>query len=148
MHRLESIGLRWSRCPDDTPPAGRELHSAALAMALRHQSTFTLEELRRLGVRDLHADDFVKVKLTSPADLTAAATDVPNAGGGLGDARDGASVTTVGYYRPCDTPTPTSHTCTATLSLPEYPSAEALHAGLQEAFANMEKGGLHEHTHR
>ena len=76
-------------------------------MALRHQSTFTLEELRRLGVRDLHADDFVKVKLTSPADLTAAATDVPNAGGGLGDARDGASVTTVGYYRPCDTPTPT-----------------------------------------
>ena len=117
-------------------------------MALRHQSTFTLEELRRLGVRDLHADDFVKVKLTSPADLTAAATDVPNAGGGLGDARDGASVTTVGYYRPCDTPTPTSHTCTATLRLPEYPSAEALHAGLQEAFPNMEKGGLHEHTHR
>jgi len=148
VHRLESIGLRWSRCPDDTPPAGRELHSAALAMALRHQSTFTLEELRRHGVRDLHADDFVKVKFTSPADLTAAATDAPDAGGCPGDARGGAAVTTVGYYRPCDTPTPTSHTCTATLSLPEYTSAEALHAGLQEAFANMEKGGLHEQTHR
>jgi len=111
-------------------------------MALRHQSTFTLEELRRHGVRDLHADDFVKVKFTSPADLTAAATDAPDAPDG------GAAVTTVGYYRPCDTPTPTSHTCTATLSLPEYTSAEALHAGLQEAFANMEKGGLHEQTHR
>ena len=117
-------------------------------MALRHQSTFTLEELRRHGVRDLHADDFVKVRFTSPADITAADADAPDAGGCLGDARGGAAVATVAYYRPCDTPTPTSHTCTATLSLPEYTSAEALHAGLQEAFANMEKGGLHEQIHR
>ena len=61
-------------------------------MALRHQSTFTLEELRRHGVRDLHADDFVKVKFTSPADLTAAATDAPDAGGCPGDARGGAAL--------------------------------------------------------
>ncbi|KOO27940.1 protein hecd-1 [Chrysochromulina tobinii] len=40
---------------------------------------------------------------------------------------------------------PTAQTCGNKLYLPEYPSAKELRAGLAEAFANTEAGGLHEH---
>mmetsp|Transcript_37776 Transcript_37776/g.62537 ORF Transcript_37776/g.62537 Transcript_37776/m.62537 type:complete len:83 (+) Transcript_37776:2-250(+) len=40
---------------------------------------------------------------------------------------------------------PTARTCTATLWLPAYDTAEQLAAGLREAFANIEAGGVHEH---
>ena len=41
-------------------------------------------------------------------------------------------------------PLPTAHTCSATLRLPAYTTAEALSAGLATAFANTQAGGLHE----
>jgi len=90
----------------------------------------------RFGVRDLHADDYVRLKPAAVAE---------SGGGDDGGGRDGGYGPT--YFVPADTPTPTSHTCTATLSLPAYATAEALRAGLDEAFANMEKGGLHEQHH-
>ena len=40
---------------------------------------------------------------------------------------------------------PTAQTCGNKLYLPEYETAEELRAGLAEAFANTEAGGLHEH---
>lgn len=40
---------------------------------------------------------------------------------------------------------PTAQTCGNKLYLPEYDTAEELRAGLAEAFANTEAGGLHEH---
>ena len=39
---------------------------------------------------------------------------------------------------------PTAQTCGNKLYLPEYETAEELRAGLAEAFANTEAGGLHE----
>merc|ERR1711924_24647 len=39
---------------------------------------------------------------------------------------------------------PSAHTCTATLLLPADETADALAAGLEEVFANIEAGGLHE----
>lgn len=118
VHRKEPLGLRWVRCSHGRPASGRELRSPALSDALRLKMSFSRDELSAFGLRDLHADDWVKVK----------------------DAAGGASA----YYTPADTPVPTSHTCTATLSLPAYTTADELRAGLDEAFANMEKGGLHE----
>ena len=41
---------------------------------------------------------------------------------------------------------PTAQTCGNKLYLPEYETAEELRAGLAEAFANTEAGGLHEHA--
>ena len=41
---------------------------------------------------------------------------------------------------------PTAQTCGNKLHLPEYDTAEELRAGLAEAFANTEAGGLHEHV--
>jgi len=142
VHRLEPVGLRWSRCADGKPSTGRELRTSTLAEALRHKQHFSLEQFVRFGVRDLHADDYVKVK---PLEVPAATdADVAASGGGSG----AQAATQYQYYYPSDTPTPTSHTCTATLSLPAYTTAAALRAGLDEAFANMEKGGLHEQSHR
>jgi len=39
---------------------------------------------------------------------------------------------------------PTAQTCGNKLYLPEYETAAELRAGLAEAFANTEAGGLHE----
>ena len=41
---------------------------------------------------------------------------------------------------------PTAQTCGNKLYLPEYDSPDDLRAGLAEAFANTEAGGLHEHA--
>ena len=41
-------------------------------------------------------------------------------------------------------PLPTARTCTKTLRLPAYETAEALRAGLEAAFANLNEGGVNE----